>query len=112
MAVQNQACMRCGLCCKRQLCRVPKNERSDLSPDYLDHVRATSGTAAVKAYIRENTVWQGKRCPWLTDRSDGTTACTAYARRPRVCREYNADGSCRIWIQAFGLIEHFSASAF
>ena len=99
-----ETCLRCGTCCKRQLCLVPKYAHSDLSPDFIAGLRAVGGDAAVKAYYAEHSIFQGARCIWLLDNSDGTTTCTAYDRRSETCRSFNPDGGCKIWMQVFGMI--------
>ena len=86
-----------------QPCLVPKHEHSNLSPDFLDNIRATDGEEAELTYIRENSVWQGDRCLWLRNDGNGRTTCTAYSRRSKTCREYNDDGSsCPVLIRALG----------
>jgi len=97
-------CMRCGSCCKGQHCRVPKYAHSDLSPAHLGRVLRAGGQEALDAYVREHSVWQGDRCPWLKDNADRTTTCTAYGRRSATCRDYNTEGGCKIWMQIFGLV--------
>ena len=103
MAEQKSTCLRCGLCCKGQYCRVPRYEYSDLSPDNLDRILAAHGPAAVQDYIRDNSVRQGDRCKWLIDNADRTTTCMAYNRRSSTCRDFNSDGGCKIWMQVFGI---------
>ena len=103
MGEESSTCLRCGLCCKGQYCRVPKYGHSDLSPANLDRIRAAYGPAAVQDYIMEHSIWQGDRCSWLRDNADGTTTCAAYSRRSATCRDFNADGGCKIWMQTFGL---------
>jgi len=88
-------CYRCGYCCAG--CLVPKDEASDLSPDYLDSLKRIHGEDFAAGYAKENSISAGDRCRWLAINPDGrTTSCTAYARRSAVCRKHNADAECLI----------------
>jgi len=100
---QKQTCLRCGQCCKWQYVRVPRYENSDLSPEHLEDIHTSYGLTAVEDYMNENSILQGARCVWLADNADGTTTCTAYARRSKTCRDFNAGDGCVIWMQTFGL---------
>ena len=99
-----ETCLRCGSCCKGQFCYVPRYPDSDLSPGHLEEISKSRGHEAMRKYIVEHSLEQGARCIWLRDNEDGTTTCTAYDRRSKTCRDFNTDGSCHIWMQAFGLI--------
>lgn len=103
MDVHMQTCRRCGLCCKGQFVRVPRYEHSDIGPEHLEQIRRSEGGDAAKAYFEENSMPQGARCVWLQDNADGSTTCTAYTRRSATCRDFNNDGNCQYWMQAFGV---------
>ena len=81
-------CYRCGTCCKGFNAIVPKEESSNLSPDYLNELERLHGNDYAMAYIRNNSVIQDKRCQWLHEEEDNTTTCLAYERRSPDCRNY------------------------
>ena len=86
-------CYRCGFCCAKIL--VPKDENSNLDPEYLEALADKHGAEFAKKYAEENSTSAGDRCPWLMDNPDGfTTTCGAYERRSYTCRMHNSDGEC------------------
>jgi len=81
-------CYRCGSCCHEMVAMVPKDESSNLSPDFLANLEKSHGFDYVDEYIDNNSVLQGMRCQWLRDEPDGTTTCLVYEKRSSDCRNY------------------------
>ena len=98
MALNNKefVCYRCGSCCMAPFATVPKYVNSDLSPDFLDNLRATKGDKVASEYFKEHGILPSGRCKWLQDGPDGTTTCLVHERRGSDCRNYPASGVCRV----------------
>lgn len=81
-------CYRCGSCCGNFSAMVPASETSDLSPDFLEKLRVEYGDEYVMTYFDEHAMFQGERCEWLINETDGSTTCSLYEMRGSDCRNY------------------------
>ena len=87
-------CYRCGYCCKHSFVTIPKYIDSNLSPDFIEELESNDFDYASRYLDEHSEVVQNGRCKWLKDEDDGTTTCTAYARRNSECRDYPGTPTC------------------